>query len=167
MTENPLIAILRDQMPDLDFGVMHHGFADHGRDYVFIVEIGGQLRPGTYELIFTHVVQLDYKTRVRDDVWGKSWGDEFTDYRAWEAAGEPDGYIFGTNWSLAYPGVTVLAESAEATDWSGRLGKQMFAAKIETDRFGIVLVYSGARLRQISTDSSTVDRVVIPLAPPG
>ena len=61
----------------------------------------------------------------------------------------------------------MLAESAEATDRSGRLGKQMFAAKIETDRFGIVLVYSGARLRQISTDSSTVDRVVIPLAPPG
>ena len=150
-------------MPQMDFGVMNQGFKDHGRDYFFIVQIGGELGPGTYELVFSHVVQLNYETRVGPEVWQRSWGDEFTDYAAWEAAGEPDGYVFGTNWSLAYPGVTILEGNREAVSWSDRLGRQMHAAQIETDRFSIELVYCDVQLRQLSSDASTISRVVIPL----
>jgi len=31
--------------------------------------------------------------------------DRLTDYVEWEAAGKPDGYVWGRNWSLAYPGL--------------------------------------------------------------
>lgn len=163
MTENPLRKILQDALPEIDFGVMAHGFAEHGRDYRFIVEIG---RVGTFALVFTHVVQLSYATRVTDEVWRRSWGDEFTDYRAWEAAGEPDGYVFGTNWSLAYPGITVLTEHRDAISWSERLGRAMHGAQVETDRFSIVLIYSDARLTQLSSDDLTVSKVLIPLDGP-
>ena len=75
---------MREWLPEIDFGVMHHGFAPHGRDYVLILQAGG-----TYELILTHVVELQYETRVQDQVWPKSWDDRLTDYAARAAAGNP------------------------------------------------------------------------------
>ena len=163
MSENPLQELLQSGLPEIDFGVMSHGFMEHGRDYRFIIEIG---RAGTFELLFTHVVQLNYATRLSSEGWQRSWGDEFTDYQRWEASGEPDGYVFGTNWSLAYPGVTVADDNSDAIRWSRDLGRPMYAAQIETDRFSIVLVYADVRMTQLSSEASTVGKVLIPLNGP-
>ena len=160
MSDNPLKTATLDWLPELDFGVMSHGFAPHGRDYVFIIEIG---RRGTFELILTHVVEMHYETRVRDDVWPRSWDDVLTDYAAWEAAGEPDGYVWGTNWSLAYPGLFVAEDDATVADWSERLGRQMYAMGVETDRFKISLIFHDVQHRKLSDEAATVGRVLIPI----
>jgi hypothetical protein len=158
LPENPLRAIAQDWLPEIDFGVMSHGFAPHGRDYVFIIEAGG-----TYELTLTHVVEVHVESRVRDDVWPVSWGDVLTDYAAWEAAGHPDGYVWGSNWSLAYPGLVAPNEDPSAQRWSERLGKPMFGASIETDRFKLWAVFHSARARKLSDHAPTVSKVLIPL----
>jgi hypothetical protein len=75
---------MQDWLPEIDFGVMSHGFAPHGRDYVLIVQAAG-----TYEVTLTHVVELHYETRVHDEVWPTSWDDRLTNYAEWEAAGNP------------------------------------------------------------------------------
>jgi hypothetical protein len=137
---------------------MHHGLAPHGRDYFLILQA-----VGTYELTLTHVVEFHYETRVRDDVWPVSWDDRLTDYAAWEAEGAPAGYVWGTNWSLAYPGLEAPDHDAKAEHWSERLGKPMFAAIIETDRFRLSIIFHSARTRKLSDDSSTVRKVLIPL----
>jgi hypothetical protein len=134
MDDNPLLKLLNGALSEYDFGVTEHGFAPHGRDYRFLIEDSLCSDPGTYELIFTHVVDLKYETRVSEEIWRKSWTDEFTDYTRWKASGEPEGYVFGTDWSLAYPALGMLKESAEAQDWSSRLHLPMFAASVETDR---------------------------------
>ncbi|HEY8572658.1 hypothetical protein [Phenylobacterium sp.] len=137
---------------------MSHGFSPHGRDYVFIVEAGG-----TFQLTLTHVVDVHVETRVRDDVWPISWDDLFTDYPAWEAAGNPEGYVWGVNWSLAYPGLDAPNQDPLAHQWSERLGKSMFAASIETNQFKLSAIFHGARVRKLSDNSPTVSQVVIPL----
>jgi len=141
---------------------MQHGFAPHGRDYVFIIQDFW----GTHELTFSHVVDLKYGTRVRDEVWLESWSNEFVDYGAWLAAGEPNGYVWGSNWSLAYPGISLPSATPEAEDWSRRLRRPMHLVVIETDRFSIALIFSDARLRKLSDDASIVRKVIIPLAKP-
>ena len=105
---NPLTRLLQERLPAIDVGVMAHGFAAHGRDYFFRLENSFGPTPGTFELTFTHVVEFNYVTAVRDDVWHRSWNDDFTNYVRWENAGEPDGYVFGTNWSLASPGFEAI-----------------------------------------------------------
>jgi hypothetical protein len=160
MPDNPLKTAIHDWLPEYDFGVMSHGFAPHGRDYVFIVQIG---RGGTHELIFTHVVEMHYETRVRDDVWPGSWDDVLTDYSAWEAAGAPDGYVWGSNWSLAFPGLVAADNDPLAAQWSKRMGRPMYAMTIETDRFRISLIFSGVRQRKLSDESPVVERVLFPL----
>ncbi|WP_271067056.1 hypothetical protein [Caulobacter sp. NIBR1757] len=158
MPENPLQTIVRDWLPEIDFGVMSHGFAPHGRDYNFIIEAGG-----TYELTLTHVVDLHVETRVPDEVWPLSWDDVLTDYPAWEAAGHPEGYVWGNNWSLAYPGLDAPDEHQSAQHWSKRLRKPMFAASIETDRFRLSAVFHNARSRKLSDQAPTIGKVLIPL----
>jgi hypothetical protein len=158
--ENPLKATMREWLPELDFGVMSHGFARHGRDYVFVLEVG---RAGTYELTLTHVVELNYETRVRDDVWPKSWSDVFTSHAAWAKENEPDGYVWGTNWSLAYPGLYVADEDASAARWAERLGQPMHAMAIETDRFKISLIFHQVRQRKLSDEAPVVGQALVPL----
>ncbi len=92
-------------MAHCDFAVLGHGLLPHGRDYAFMIEDCLGRDPGRHEIVFTHCVALEYETRVRDDVWPVSWADEFLDYQRWIAAGEPDGYVWGSEWSMAYPGV--------------------------------------------------------------
>lgn len=152
-------------LSDLDFAVLVHGLAEHGRDYVFVVQdmLGGD--PGTHELTFTHCVKADYETRVLDHVWPESWAEEFTDYATWKAAGEPDGYVWGTNWSNAYPGLAAVPESADAALWNARLGRPMHEMTLETDRFFLRLVFHSIRTRRLSDDIETISQVHIPLGP--
>ena len=92
---NPLDALLR-WLPAQDFAVLEHRFAKHGRDYIVVVEDGLGSSPGQHEITFTHCTKADFETRVQDGVWPKSWTDEFTDYKSWTSADEPEGYVCGT-----------------------------------------------------------------------
>jgi hypothetical protein len=157
---NPLEELFK-WLPKADFAVLAHRFAKHGRDYILVVEdcLGGN--PGQHEIVFTHCVKAECETRVTDKVLLKSWGDEFTDMERWTNAGEPDGYVWGTNWSLAYPGFRAIdVDSAQAAEWSRRLGKQMFETTLETDRFLLRLVFHSIHSQKISEKHETVSQVI-------
>ena len=164
VTENPLTKLLRGELSEYDFGILEHGFVPHGRDYRFVIQDSLCSDPGTYELTFTHVVDLRYETRVAEEVWPMSWADEFTDFAKWKASGEPKGYVFGTDWSLAYPGISILLASPEAHDWTMRLQPPMYSASVETDRFHISLVFGGVEHRKLSDEIGVARKVVIPLS---
>lgn len=145
--------------------MLGHGWAEHGRDYLVVVQDMLGSDPGTHELTFTHCVRLDYETRVRDDVWPISWSDEFLDYQGWVDAGEPSGYVWGTNWSNAYPGLSTIDGSQVAAEWANRLGKDMSEAALETDRFHLRLVFHSVSWRRIADDIGTISQVHIPFGP--
>jgi hypothetical protein len=146
-------------LPKLDFAVLEHRFAKHGRDYIIIVEDCLGSDPGQHEIVFTHCVKAQCETRVSDEVWPKSWSDEFTDYQRWTIAGKPKGYVWGTNWSNAYPGFRAVLDSTQAAEWSRRLGKQMFEITLETDRFFLRLVFHSIHWRKTSDKHETISQV--------
>jgi hypothetical protein len=164
MTGHPADRLL-EWLPEADFAVMDHGFTPHGRDYRVVVQdaLGGD--PGTHELVFTHCVQLDYETRVKDHVWPRSWTDEFVDYHRWRAAGEPAGYVWGTNWSNAYPGWSIVRDSDLARRWGTRLGKSLFEVGLETDRFYLRLIFHSIKTRKLDDDVGVISQIHIPLGP--
>ena len=159
---NPLDELLK-WLPEVDFAVLEHRFALHGRDYSVFIEDCLSSNPGQHEIVFTHCVRADCETRVMDNVWPNSWSDEFTDYERWSGAKEPDGYVWGTNWSLAYPGIRAVRDSVEAAEWSRRLGKQMYEATLETDRFFLRLIFHSLHSRKTSEKCETISRAIIPL----
>lgn len=156
---------LLEWLPVCDFGVLEIGFAPHGRDFNLVVQ--DVLRsPGTHRVAFTHVVEIAYETRVRDESWRLSWDDTFTDYAAWEAAGCPSGYVWGVNWADAKPGLRALRDSQEATEWSERLNRPMYAALLETNQYSLHLVFHSVRYEKISDEIEPVSRTIVPLPAP-
>jgi hypothetical protein len=156
---------LLDWLPEFDFALLGHGFRAYGRDYCWHIQDCLGADPGEHEIVFTHCVQADCQTRVRDDVWPSSWDDTFVDYEGWQAAGEREGYVWGTNWSNAYPGLTIVEDSALAAHWTERIGKPFYEITLATDRFFIRLVFHDIRHRKISTSTGTISAVTIPLKP--
>src|SRR5271156_3210139 len=116
---NPLDELLK-WLPEMDFAVLEHRFAEHGRDYHLVVEDCLGSNPGQHEIVFTHCVEAECTTRVGDESWLKSWDDEFPDSNRWTAAGEQPGYVWGTNGSAADPGPRAVLDSARAAEWSRR-----------------------------------------------
>jgi hypothetical protein len=163
---SPLDELLKS-FSAVDFAVLQHGFAGHGRDYEVIAEDGIGPSVVQYEILFTHCVRADYETRVGDADWLRSWTDEFTDYQRWTDAKEPAGYVWGTNWSLAYPGLRAVIDSEEAARWSGRLGKPMFEVELVTDRFCLRLVFHSIRSRKLNSRIDPVSQVIVGLPPSG
>jgi hypothetical protein len=157
------VSRLLEWLPECDFAVLEHGFAPHGRDYEFLIEHSGYNAPGRHRLIFTHVVEMSFRTEVRDDVWPRSWSDLFTNYQTWEKSGEPDGYVWGTNWSMAYPGIAAVEPSSRATDWAARIQHPMYEATIATDRFRIELVFHDIVTEHIDDRTDLISKVLFPL----
>lgn len=157
---------LLDLLPEIDFGVLGHGYLPYMRDYAVVVQLAGDSpSSGVHRCIFTHCVIAHVTTRVRDTTWSASWGDELIDYETWQKSGEPDGFVWGTNWSLAYPGLSFVPDSPDASDWSTRIGKEMHEITIETEAFYLRLVCHDVRMERISSDRSPLNKVLIPLTP--
>ncbi|HVF06020.1 MAG TPA: hypothetical protein VNA20_14355 [Frankiaceae bacterium] len=156
---------LLEWLHPVDFAVLAHGWAKHGRDYLVVVQTVFGPDPGTHEVAFSHCVRLGYETRVRDDVWPISWTDEFLDYQEWLDAGEPSGYVWGTLWSNAYPGLAAVVDSAVAGEWTRRLNRPMSEVRLETDRFELRLVFHAVRWRKLSDDTGTIAQVIVPIDP--
>ena len=147
-----------------DLPVLSHGFAPYQRDYVIESEIGGQSEHrGHYRFTFTHCAVANFTTTVRDDTWRLSWDDRFIDYTRWLEEGEPEGYIWGVNWSMAYPGPTYVMESPLAAEWSVRFGQPMHEAIIDTNAFRLQLVFHDLHVDRTGDEVSVYDKVTIPI----
>jgi hypothetical protein len=158
--QNPLGILIAQWLSECDFAVLYHGLLAHGRDYAITLQdaLGGDI--GTHKLTFTHVVVSACETAVADEVWRRSWDDVFLDY---EKAVDLDGYVWGTNWSNAYPGLTAPDNDAEALEWARRLGKPMYAMGLVTDRFRLRLIYHDVKSQKIDADVSMIQQTIIPL----
>jgi hypothetical protein len=152
----------------VDVGILQHGFAPHMRDYdVHFEALWGKVKwgdqKGTYLLRFSHCPEATTTTRVSDESWKHSWADLFIDSAKWEAAGEPEGFLWGTCWSLAYPGLSYVEVSERAKHWSERLGKLMHEVAIETEAFRVHIIFHDFSVTKLSDEVQVVDKVISPL----
>ena len=148
----------------VDVGVFLHGFTQYMRDYFFAYEVGGATsHAGRYYCFFTHCVLARVETRVNHDTWRESWGDEFTDHQTWQEAGEPHGFVWGTNWSLAYPGLEYIRNSKLARDWSTKLQKEMHEVTVDTEAFSIQLIFHDIRIQKVTADVNVINKIIFPM----
>lgn len=146
-----------------DSVIVSHGFAQYLRDYDVVIDVPaalpadvpigdtvGSYIEGRYRYRFTHCSEVHVTTDVRDEVWRESWDDVFTDYDAWEAAGNPDGFVWGVNGADAYPGLSYVADSQLAAPWTSRLAHEMHEVALETNTFHLRVVCHDLRVDQLA-----------------
>ncbi|MCK7483536.1 MAG: hypothetical protein M0C28_45785 [Candidatus Moduliflexus flocculans] len=152
----------------IDVGILNHGFAPHLRDYDVLFEaLWGKKKwadaKGTYRLRFSHCPEATILTRVPDASWKQAWADVFIDYDQWVAAGEPNGFVWGACWSMAYPGLRYIDDSVRARQWSERMGKPMHEVIIETEAFQLQLVFHDFTVTKLSDEVSIIDKIMFPI----
>jgi len=131
-----------------DSAIISYGSAPYFRDYDVIVDVttadptGGSYIKGRYRFRFTHCVEATVQTIGTPN----AWDDVFTDYAAWEAAGSPEGFVWGVNWAEAYPGMSYVKDSESAREWTEKLGHEMHEVLINTNTFDINLIFHDLRI---------------------
>jgi hypothetical protein len=156
-----LVASLKERIVQdgllFDSAITSHGFAPHLRDYHVAFEVpavkpegSGSYIAGSYLYRFTHCTEAHVVTAVRDETWALSWDDHFIDFAAWERAGKPDGFVWGTCWAEAYPGLSYVDKSPLAREWSTRLGRDMHEVILETNTFTLRLVFHDLAVEQLA-----------------
>jgi hypothetical protein len=158
---------VRDTLMQLfDLPILEHRFARHQRDYLIVAELGGDTAAcGQYLYTFTHCPHARLTTNVTDATWQRSWADELLDYNEANRKGPPDAYVWGVNWSMAYPGPMYVEDSVLAASWSARFRHQMHEATVDTEAYSLQLVFHDITVRKISDHVAVYDRAVIPLGP--
>lgn len=127
-----------------DQALLFHGFAEHMRDYDLYVYTTADpstgIRPEHLRYRFSCCVVANVATTVRDDVWPRSLDERLVDYES-ATRDEVDGYVWGVNWQLLYPGMALTPESPLAAEWSARLGFEFREAVIEGNGHRIQLIF--------------------------
>jgi hypothetical protein len=141
-----------------DQAIVFHGYAKHMRDYdVFIYATADPrtgIEPEHLRYRFTHCVRATVTTAVRRDVWKRSLDERLLDYESYLAADDLDGYVWGVDWQLLYPGISLLDQSAEADQWSADLDIPFHEAKIETNGHDVSLVFSDLHVDRVGPGHS-------------
>jgi len=149
----------------IDTAILAHGFTPYKRDDYFHIETAWQVEnyAGQYLVCFTHCYDLTYKTLAVKDTLLASWDDCFIDYKEWEKAGEPKGYVWGTNWANAYPGFSNNDNSTKAKEWTERLGKVMKELSVKTEIFELNFVHHDWTIKKLNSDTKLISQVLFPL----
>jgi hypothetical protein len=147
----------------LDSGIVSHGYAPHLRDCDVVIDVSAPLPPeamigdttgsytmGRYRYRFTHIPEAHVTSEVDHDTCRLSWDDVFIDYEKWEAAGNPEGFVWGVNATDAYPGLSYVIDSPLAASWTARLGHEMHEVTVETNTFILRLVCHDLRVQQLA-----------------
>jgi hypothetical protein len=162
--ESTEVKALLEKYSFFDQPLVEHGFMAYNRDYRVVAEITGRRLPGgkvviikRYVLLFRGCVETHYTTNVHD----RDLDDIFIDHRRWEAAGRPEGFVWGLNFADAYPGARLVEDSQRATAWRETLDRAVHEVVIETNIYDLALVFAELSVTTEDVGSVSQERTLI------
>jgi hypothetical protein len=134
-----------------DQAVVFHGFADYMRDYDVFIDATADPAAGTgpqhLRYRFTHCVRAAVTTALSPQIWKRSLDDRLIDP---DQASDPDGFVWGVRWQALYPGMKLVADSADAAQWSRELDVTFLEVNIQTNVQNISLVFYDLTVTTVS-----------------
>jgi hypothetical protein len=118
---------------------------------------------GTFRITFTHCFDLSYQTVFDEQLLQSSWEDRLLDYEQCKDDKALQGYLWGVNWALSYPGFELIKDSLKAKDWSQRLKKEMYEMEVETNVFKLNFIFHDFKYKKIGEGTPVTNAVAIPV----
>ncbi len=142
--------------------LLSHAYTRYMRDYELVVENHvGPTERGTYSYLFKYCVESNISTSLSGTTYRKLLDDRLIVY---ETGKDLDGYVWGVNWSLLYPGWERVSPSENATNWEREIGIEFHEVSIQSTAYNITLVFSDLVITKRSDHiSSGINQVFIPL----
>jgi hypothetical protein len=131
-------------------GAERHGFVDYSRDYELIIHATADpatgIEPAELRYLFRHCVQANCTTTVPASTWKDSLDDRLINY---DTGADLDGYVWGVNWQLLYPGATLIADSPVARRWATAVGIDFHEVRIQANAHDLALIFSDLQVQQL------------------
>jgi hypothetical protein len=151
--------------------ILRHGFTDYMRDYEIIVgSRDGPPRTDIHIYQFIGCVEASYSTALGrcfeepTSIFGESINDEFVfsgpDY---PEKNDPDGFIWGVRYAEVLSGWNYYENSKRARTWSQRIGRKMHEISVETNAYGLELVFADIRYAFLGHSPEVVFKKDYPL----
>ncbi|MFJ7045649.1 hypothetical protein CTU88_29480 [Streptomyces sp. JV178] len=133
-----------------DHAVVHHGYADHMRDYEVIVHMTADPRTGVAPAYLRYLFRFCVEARCETSVPAAVWKDSLDDRLiAREPGADLDGYVWGVRWHALCPGARLVPESDAARRWSEALGIDFHEVHIRTTAHDLTLVFSELQVDEV------------------
>jgi len=133
-----------------DQALLRHGFVNYARDYQLVIRpitgAGTELMPPALRYLFRYCVQANCVTTVPGHTWRESLDDRLT---AYETGVTLNGYLWGVDWQMLYPGAELVADSSTARDWAAAVGIDFHEVRIQTNVHDLTLVFSDLRVEDL------------------
>jgi hypothetical protein len=162
-----------------DSDLIYHGFTKYTRDYELFVYNSVDPRSGSTSwhdrYFFRMCTEADVRSRVRAEVWATSLDDGLLERH--RATRDDEGYVWGVQSQVLYPGATLIEESVRARHWEQEVGVPFHEVLIEANAQTISLVFAELQVARVSPGfvpyevhgddfaEQNADRTKVPLNP--
>ncbi|MEU0568558.1 hypothetical protein ABZ297_24690 [Nonomuraea sp. NPDC005983] len=99
-------------------------------------------------------MQANCATTVPAGIWRESLDDRLITY---ETGVDLNGYVWGVNWQMLYPGATLIADSPTARSWAAAIGIDFHEVRIQTNAHDLTLIFSDLRIEELPPESQGPD----------
>lgn len=141
-----------------DQALLRHGFVDYMRDYELIIHTTAdpatRIEPTQLRYLFRYCVQANCTTTVPAKIWRDSLDDRLINY---DTGIDLDGYVWGVNRQLLYPGATLITDSPTAHQWTKTIGIDFHEVRIQTNAHDLTLVFSDLHVQERPARSRSPD----------
>lgn len=104
--------------------------------------------------LFRYCVQANCTTTVPAKIWRDSLDDRLINY---DTGIDLDGYVWGVNRQLLYPGATLITDSPTAHQWTKTIGIDFHEVRIQTNAHDLTLVFSDLHVQERPARSRSPD----------
>lgn len=130
-----------------DQALVFHGFTKYMRDYEMVIQLSADPSTGIpteyFRYVFVNCVQANASTALTPQTWSESLDERLINYKT---GVDLDGYVWGVEWQLLYPGFSLVDDSEPARSWSTNLGIPFYEVLVETNGHDVSLVFSDLRI---------------------
>ena len=128
-----------DQYDLFDQAIIRHGMLNNIRDYEVIGFIYGQEYEEEIQYIFKGCIKADFKVIVKPEHY--SMDDRLLDLSRQSESDYPNGFIWGVNYAVTYPGLTLTENSDELIQLEKTYGLKFNKIFIETNAYELTLIF--------------------------
>ncbi|MEU8544160.1 hypothetical protein AB0C52_29900 [Streptomyces sp. NPDC048717] len=144
-------AVLQQMLDQIfDHAVVYHGYTTYMRDYEVVVHVTSDSRtgiaPAHLRYLFRYCVEVRCETSLRPETWRVSLDDRLVDSVTGDGL---DGFVWGVEWQMLYPGARLLAEPEATRRWSKALGIDFHEACIESGAHKLTLLFSELQVSEL------------------
>jgi hypothetical protein len=130
-----------------DQAITRHGILEYIRDYEVIGYISGMDFDSEVQFVFKGTIKVDYKVKVAPEHYSMDYRLIDLDHQC--EPDYPEGFIWGVNFAVVYPGWTIHQDTSELKELEKKYGLKFYSVYFETNAYDLTITFHDLETKEI------------------